>query len=52
MIAQEVQAVMPGAVMRGEDGYLRVDYRSLGIKFLTYRDWLAGGARIPARAGM
>ena len=52
VIAQEVQAVMPGAVTRGDDGYLRVDYRRLGIKFLTYRDWLAGGARIPTRAGM
>ncbi len=52
MIAQEVQAVKPDAVMRGKDGYLRVDYRSLGIKFLTYRDWLAGGAQIPTPAGM
>jgi len=51
VIAQEVQAVMPGMVTRGDDGYLRVDYPRLGIKFL-YRDWLAGGAQIPARAGM
>ena len=27
VIAQEVQAVMPGVVKRGDDGYLRVDYR-------------------------
>jgi hypothetical protein len=39
--------VMPGAVTRGTDGYLRVDYHRLGIKFRTYEDWLAAGARIP-----
>jgi uncharacterized protein DUF3300/endosialidase-like protein len=47
VIAQEVQSVMPGAVTRGTDGYLRVDYHRLGIKFRTYEDWLAAGARIP-----
>jgi Protein of unknown function (DUF3300) len=52
VIAQEVRAVMPGAVRRGRDGYLRVDYRSLGIRFLAYRDWLAANAPIPARTGM
>ncbi len=48
MIAQEVQAVMPEAVTRGRDGYLRVYYEKLGVKFQTYKDWLAGGARVPA----
>ena len=52
VIAQEVQRVMPSAVSRGGDGYLSVDYRSLGIKFLSYRDWLAARAPIPARTGM
>ena len=52
VIAQEVQAVSPQAVSRGDDGYLRVDYRRLGIKFLTYRDWLAAGGQIPMRARM
>jgi hypothetical protein len=52
VIAQEVQSVMPGAVTRGDDGYLRVDYRRLRLKFLTYREWLAGGARIPTGARM
>ncbi len=47
VIAQEVQRLMPEAVTRGADGYLRVYYEKLGLKFLTYRDWLAGGARIP-----
>ena len=52
VIAQEVQAVMPRAVKRGDDGYLRVNYDRLGIKFLTYKDWLAAGAQIPIRARM
>jgi Protein of unknown function (DUF3300)/Chaperone of endosialidase len=47
VIAQEVQAVMPDAVTRGRDGYLRVYYEKLGLKFQTYRAWLAGGAKIP-----
>jgi hypothetical protein len=52
VIAQEVQAVMPNAVTRGSDGYLRVYYEKLGLKFQTYRNWLAGGALIPTRARM
>jgi len=47
VIAQEVQAIMPGAVTRGSDGYLRVYYEKLGLKLQTYRAWLAGGAKIP-----
>ena len=48
VIAQEVQKVMPQAVTRGKDGYLRVFYERLGLKFQTYSNWLADGARIPA----
>ena len=48
VIAQEVEGVMPEAVTRGSDGYLRVYYEKLGLKFRSYRDWLAGEARIPA----
>jgi hypothetical protein len=47
VIAQEVEAVMPDAVTRGSDGYLRVYYEKLGLKLHTYSDWLAGGAKIP-----
>ena len=47
-MAQEVESVRPDAVTRGSDGYLRVYYDKLGMKFRTYSDWLAGGARIPA----
>lgn len=48
VIAQDVENVKPQAVTRGRDGYLRVYYERLGLKFRTYSDWLAGGARIPA----
>jgi hypothetical protein len=47
VIAQEVDAVMPEAVTRGRDGYLRVHYERLGLTFRTYREWLAGGAQVP-----
>jgi len=48
VMAQEVQTVMPEAVVRGRDGYLRVFYDKLGIAFETYDRWLASGARLPA----
>jgi hypothetical protein len=50
VIAQEVERVMPEAVTRGRDGYLRVFYDKLGLKLRLYRDWLAGGAQIPMQA--
>jgi hypothetical protein len=50
VIAQEVQKLPPSAVTRGPDGYLRVYYEQLGLKFQTYADWLAAGARIPTPA--
>jgi hypothetical protein len=46
-MAQEVQAVMPEAVVRGRDGYLRVYYNKLGVKFQSYEQWIASGARVP-----
>jgi hypothetical protein len=51
VIAQEVQALIPQAVTRGRDGYLRVYYDKLGLEFRSYRDWLADGAQIPTRSG-
>ncbi|MBJ7405925.1 MAG: tail fiber domain-containing protein, partial [Bradyrhizobium sp.] len=48
VMAQEVERVAPDAVARGDDGYLRVYYDKLGLTFRTYRNWLAGGAKIPA----
>jgi hypothetical protein len=51
VMAQEVQAVRPEAVVRGRDGYLRVFYEKLGLKFQTYDDWIASGARVPVTTG-
>ncbi len=50
VMAQEVQTVMPAAVLRGSDGYLRVFYDKLGLKFETYKQWVASGAHVPAGA--
>jgi hypothetical protein len=47
VMAQEVQSVMPKAVVRDRDGYLRVLYDKLGLTFQTYDAWIASGARIP-----
>jgi hypothetical protein len=46
-MAQEVEKVMPEAVIRGRDGYLQVDYAMLGVKFQTYKEWMAAGAQVP-----
>jgi len=52
VIAQEVRQVMPQAVERGSDGYLRVHYEKLGISFSSYKKWLAAGAHLPKKTGM
>ena len=41
VMAQEVQTVMPEAVTRGPDGYMRVSYDRLGLPFETYDQWVA-----------
>ncbi|HET7165192.1 MAG TPA: tail fiber domain-containing protein [Pseudolabrys sp.] len=48
VMAQEVEAIMPDAVVRGSDGYLRVNYDRLGLHMQTWEDWVAAGERIPA----
>jgi hypothetical protein len=50
VMAQEVLTVTPGAVVRGNDGYLRVSYDRLVLQFQTYDQWIASGARVPAGA--
>jgi polysaccharide biosynthesis/export protein len=40
VIAQEVREVVPTAVVRGRDGYLRVDYRQLGLRMQTWDEWV------------
>ena len=42
--AQEVQTIVPNAVPRGRDGYRRVDYDMLGLKFLTWDQWVRRGS--------
>jgi hypothetical protein len=51
VIAQEVQTVMPQAVARDRDGYLRVFYDKLGLRFQTFDHWIASGGRVPAAYG-
>ena len=48
VMAQEVQDVLPRAVVRGRDGYLRVFYDRVGVKFETYERWVASGEHVPA----
>ena len=43
VMAQEVAAVMPEAVQRGADGYLRVDYARLGLRPQIGDEWVAAG---------
>jgi hypothetical protein len=50
VMAQEVQAVMPEAVIRGSDGYLRVYYDRLGLRMQKWDDWVASGQKIPTTA--
>jgi hypothetical protein len=40
-------SVMPQAVVRGCDGYLRVLYHKVGPKFRSYDQWIAGSQRSP-----
>jgi Chaperone of endosialidase len=47
VIAQEVKGIMPEAVFRAKDGYLRVEYDKIGVKFQSYDEWSTAGAQIP-----
>ena len=42
-MAQEVQAVVPEAVVRGRDGDLKVFYHKLGLDLQTYERWIVSG---------
>ena len=50
VMAQEVEAVIHDAVVRGSDGYLRVYYNRLGLRMQSWEDWVASGEIIPATA--
>jgi Chaperone of endosialidase len=52
VMAQEVQRVLPNAVVRGRDGYLQVDYGLVGVKFQAYDQWVGLGAHVPAGAAV
>jgi hypothetical protein len=39
VMAQEVERIVPAAVTRGSDGYLRVHYGRLGLTFQTWTEW-------------
>jgi uncharacterized membrane protein YgcG len=44
VMAQEVRKVDPKAVSRDSDGYLRVDYDRIGVKFMTWDEWVRQSA--------
>ncbi len=39
VMAQEVEQVMPDAVVRSSTGYLAVDYGQLGLQMMTWEEW-------------
>ena len=41
VMAQEVAEIVPDAVVYGDDGYLRVDYARLGLRLITWEEWVA-----------
>ena len=41
VMAQEVAEIVPDAVLYGDDGYLRVDYARLGLRLITWDEWVA-----------
>ena len=50
VMAQEVEAIRPDAVVRGGDGYLRVDYARLGLRMQGWEEWVADGEKLPPTA--
>jgi hypothetical protein len=48
VMAQEVAKIVPSAVSRSRDGYLRVNYDQIGVKFMTWGAWKAR-AHVAAR---
>ena len=45
VMAQQVRAIVPDAVVRGRDGYLRVNYERLGLRLQTWDEWAGATAR-------
>jgi hypothetical protein len=40
VMAQEVQKIEPDAVWRDHSGYLVVNYDRIGVKFMTWKEWV------------
>jgi len=49
VMAQDVLKVAPEAVITAADGFYRVDYARLGLRFMTYAQW-RGEAPVAAAA--
>ena len=49
VMAQEVQQIEPNAVWRDHNGYLMVNYDRIGLKFMTWKEWLSrtGASSLP-----
>ena len=45
VMAQEVKKIEPNAVWRDRKGYLMVNYDRVGVKFMTWKEWLAHRGR-------
>jgi Protein of unknown function (DUF3300)/Chaperone of endosialidase len=41
VMAQDVQQIEPSAVWRDHDGYWMVNYDQIGLKLMTWKEWLA-----------
>jgi opacity protein-like surface antigen len=50
VMAQEVAEIHPEAVARGPDGYLRVNYERLGLRFMSWDEWQGLTAELPLAA--
>ena len=48
VMAQEVAQTIPGAVERGADGYLRVDYARVGLSLMTWDQWVSADQKLAA----
>lgn len=48
VMAQEVRKIMPSAVWSDSHGYLMVDYDRIGLKFMTWKEWMARKGGIPS----
>jgi hypothetical protein len=51
VMAQEIAETRPDAVLRGADGFLRVDYGKLGTRLMTFGEWSSRQMRLGAHAG-